>query len=145
MFLGQKNWFLTQTTLTMASTSNAHPLKRLNNAYVQVPASPLSLASYRPLKHAALSAKLKENTPLRPLQFATNPSMSHKRKLSDCDSIHNDSVSVVKKAKLVLTDGSPSKVKAIVPTANACPDFPNGYVYCHQCSRKRDILSEFTS
>ncbi|KAF8813926.1 hypothetical protein BYT27DRAFT_7084104 [Phlegmacium glaucopus] len=131
----------------MASTSKAHPsIQRLNNAYVQVPVSPLSLTTYRSLKAPILSAssmKLKENTPLRPLQFTTIPSMSHKRKRSDCDSIHDGPLSVVKKAKLVVPDGTPSKARSqpIVPTANACPDFPNGYVYCHQCSKKRDILT----
>jgi len=135
----------------MALTSKAHPsIQRLNHAYVQVPASPLSLASYHPLKapiHTASSMKLKENTPLRPLQFSTNPSMSHKRKLSDRGSIHDGPISDVKKVKLFAADGTPSKAKAhpIVPTPNACPDFPNGYVYCHQCSTKRDILSEFAS
>ena len=136
----------------MASTSRVYPsIQRINNAYVQVPASPLSLASYHPLRtpiHTASSTKLKENTPLR-LQFTTNPSTSRKRKLSDCVSVHGP-ISVLKKAKLNAADETPSKVKAprsqqIVPTANACPDFPNGYVYCHQCSKKRDILSEFAS
>ena len=137
----------------MASTSRAHPsIQRINNAYVQVPASPLSLASYYPLTgrtpiHTASSTKLKENTPLR-LQFTTNPSTSRKRKLSDSISIHDGPISVLKKAKLNVVDETPSKVKAprsqqIVPTVNACPEFPNGYVYCHQCSKKRDILSKF--
>ena len=135
----------------MASTSRAHPsVQRINNAYVQVPASPLSLASYHPLRtpvHTASSTKLKENTPLRRLQFTANPSTSHKRKLSDCIPIHDGPISVLKKAKL---NETPSKVKAprsqqIVPTANACPDFPNGYVYCHQCCKKRDILGKFAS
>ena len=138
----------------MASTSQAHhahpSIQRINNAYVQVPASPLSLATYRPLKtpiYAASSIKLKENTPLRPLQYATNTSASRKRKLSNCDSIHAGPISVLKKVKLVAADATPSKVRSqpIVPTANACPDFPNGYAYCHQCCRKRDILSEFVS
>ena len=133
----------------MASTARAH---RINNAYVQVPASPLSLASYHPLNtsiHTASSTKLKENTPLR-LQFTTNSSSSRKRKLSDCISIHDGSASVLKKAKFSAVDETPSKVKAsrsqqIIPTANACPEFPNGFAYCHQCSRKRDILSKFAS
>jgi ribosomal protein L34E len=138
--------------LTMASTSRAHPsIQRINNAYVQVPASPLSLASYHPLGtpvRSASSTKLKENTPFRLFTTNLNPSTSRKRKLSDC--IHDGPISVVKRSKLNAADETPSKVKAprsqqIVPTANACPDFPNGYVYCHQCSRKRDILSKFAS
>ena len=129
------------------STSRAHPsIQRINNAYVQVPASPLSLASYHPLRTP--STKLKENTPFRP--FTTNSSTSRKRKLSDCISIHDGSIPVLKKSKLNAADETPSKVKVsrglqIVPTANACPDFPNGYVYCHQCSKKRDILCKFAS
>ena len=129
----------------MASASKAHlSVQRINKAYVQVPTSPLSLASY----HPALSAKLKENTPLRPLQFSTKLSMSRKRKRSDPECVRDESISVLKKAKLVTVDGTSSNVKTprnqpIVPTANACPDLPNGYVYCHQCAQKRDILSEF--
>ena len=137
----------------MASTSKGHPsIQRINNAYVQVPASPLSLANYHPLRtpvHTASSTKLKENTPKFRL-FTTNPSTSRKRKLSDSISIHDGPISVLKKSKLNTTDETPSKVKAprsqpIIPTENACPEFPNGYVYCHQCSRKRDILSKFAS
>jgi hypothetical protein len=138
----------------MPSTPRTNPsIQRINNAFVQVPLSPLSLASYRPLKtpiHTASSTKHKENPPFRLQQFTTNPSTSRKRKLSDCIPIHDGLVSVLKKAKLNAADETPSKVKApqsqrIVPTANACPDFPNGYVHCHQCSRKRDILSKFAS
>jgi hypothetical protein len=140
----------------MASTSRAHPsIQKINHAYVQVPPSPLSLASYHLLGtpvHTASSTKLKENTPFR--LFTTNPSTSRKRKISDCISIHDGSISVLKKSKLNPAAESPSKVNAPrsqqmmlqnVPTANACPDFPNGYVYCHQCSKKRDILSKFAS
>ena len=136
----------------MASTPRVHPsIQRINSVYVQVPVSPLSLDSYRPLKtpiHTASRTKLKENTPFR-LQSTTSPSTSRKRRLSDCISIYDGPISVLKKAKLNAAE-TPSKIKApqnhrIVPTANACPDFPNGYVYCHQCSKKRDILSKFAS
>ena len=137
------------TPPTMAATSKARPsIQRINNAYVKVPLSPMSLASYHPLKTHASSTKLKENTPLRPPQFTTNSSTSRKRKLSDCDSIHDGPISLLKRAKLVVADGTLSRAKApqsqpIVPTANACTEFPNGYVYCHQCYKKRDILSKF--
>jgi hypothetical protein len=141
--IGELFTFSTVSPSTMASTSKTHPsIQRINNAYVQVPASPLSLASYRPLKtpiHAASSTKLKENTPLRPLQFTTNPPASRKRKFSDCDSIREF---ITKKSKLNVAD---VLSQPVVPTANACPDFPNGYAHCHQCCKKRDILSKLAS
>ncbi|KAF9447957.1 hypothetical protein P691DRAFT_760343 [Macrolepiota fuliginosa MF-IS2] len=28
---------------------------------------------------------------------------------------------------------------APIPMPNACPDYPNGFIYCHQCSKKRDV------
>ncbi|KAF8160676.1 hypothetical protein B0H34DRAFT_653698 [Crassisporium funariophilum] len=133
----------------MSSTPKQHPvIRRLNKAYVQVPPSPLTLTSYCALgtpTHVASSSKLKENTPLRPLQFAmTQSSLSAplKRKLSS-SALNDGPNASAKKTKLVArSNGTPLKARQsnpVVPAVNACPDFPNGYAYCHQCNKKRDI------
>jgi hypothetical protein len=41
-----------------------------------------------------------------------------------------------KKSKLENTVTKPIATRRSLP--NATPDFPNGFVYCHQCSKKRD-------
>ncbi|KDR75076.1 hypothetical protein GALMADRAFT_156959 [Galerina marginata CBS 339.88] len=141
----------------MSATPKSHPaVQRLNKAYVQVPASPLSLTSYRALgtpNHVASSSRLKENTPLRAaqlamMQHASSSSAFLKRKLSDREpsSLIFDGVNPsAKKSKLSTgaTIGAlmPTQIKPLLPAGNASPEFPNGFAYCHQCNKKRDITA----
>jgi len=142
----------------MSTTPKPHPsVQRLNRAFVQVPVSPQTLSSYRTFgtpAHVAASSKLKENTPLRPLQLGMNQqptgSTSLKRKLSDRDSsslIFDGVVVPFKKSKLSSTmNGTTSNAKEIQPASlsdKPYPNFPNGFVYCHQCNKKRDMLGMF--
>ena len=142
----------------MSATLKPHPsVQRLNKAFVQVPASPQALSSYQTFgtpSHVAASSKLKENTPLRPLQLGMNQqpsgSTSWKRKLSDRGSssmIFDGVVVASKKAKLSFnTDGTTSGTKETQFASlsdKACPEFPNGFVYCHQCNKKRDVSGKF--
>lgn len=141
----------------MSETLKPHPsVQRLNKAYVQVPESPVGLVNYRAIgasAHLVPSSRLKENTPLSPFQLAmaqhaSSSSASTKRKLSDRDSsslvFDGVYVSSSKKSRLSTSAASmtPLKAKALkpaMPAANACPEFPNGFAYCHQCNKKRDI------
>lgn len=144
----------------MSSTPKPYPsVQRLNKAYVQVPQSPVSLSSYRALggsAHLVPSSRLKENTPLPPFKLAmpqhpSSSSASTKRKISDRDSsslvFDGVYISSTKKSRLSASTGNmtPLKAKAPkpeVPAANACPGFPNGFSYCHQCNKKRDVAGK---
>ncbi|PPQ84593.1 hypothetical protein CVT25_015796 [Psilocybe cyanescens] len=143
----------------MSSTPKPYPsVQRLNKAYVQVPQSPVSLSSYRALggsAHLVPSSRLKENTPLPPFKLAmpqhpSSSSASTKRKISDRDSsslvFDGVYISSTKKSKLSASTGNMTPLKAKVPkpevpAANACPGFPNGFSYCHQCNKKRDVAA----
>ena len=71
-------------------------------------------------------------------------------KLSDDDSSVTSlesEPSSSKKAKSAST-GTPLKVAQLntlppQPVANACEEFPNGWIYCHQCCKKRDLEGMF--
>jgi len=149
----------------MSATPSSHSsVQRLNKAYVQVPPSPLTLSSYRSLNtssHVVSSSKLKENTPLRPFQLAnmsnhSASTASSKRKASDRDSssliLDGVNPSATKKSKLSASaattsnNNTPLKTKQTsqsISASNACPEFPNGWTYCHQCNKKRDLNSEY--
>lgn len=140
----------------MTSTPNSHPaIQRLNKAYVQVPPSPVSLSNYRAFAtptHVA-SSKQKENTPLRPFHIpmaehasSSSSSSSLKRKMADREPSKLEGVIIpsAKKSKLAtnISNMTPSKsvsAKPILSATNACPEFPNGWAYCHQCNKKRDV------
>ncbi|KAJ2922753.1 hypothetical protein H1R20_g14379, partial [Candolleomyces eurysporus] len=82
------------------------------------------------------------------LQSASASSASLKRKLSDRDSTSSTvdtAASSSKKAKSVST-GTPLKPSqtnsatlVFQSPSNACPEYPNGWTYCHQCCKKRDL------
>ncbi|KAF4620528.1 hypothetical protein D9613_000295 [Agrocybe pediades] len=133
-------------------------LNRINKAYVQVPPSPLTYLPLNTPVHVVTSPRLKENTPLRSLQNATmsshaTSSVSAKRKASDREpsSLVFDGVNPslsAKKSKLsasAVTNATPLKTKqtpqTTAPAPNACPEFPNGWTYCHQCNKKRDLTT----
>ncbi|KAF8871260.1 hypothetical protein CPB84DRAFT_1830164 [Gymnopilus junonius] len=138
----------------MSATPNSHSVvRKVNKAYVLVPPSPLNLSSYRPLRtpvHVAGGSKLKENMPLRPSQLAMSQqaasSPSLKRKLSERDvsTLVFDRVNPVPKRSKLSTAIPLKNTHIVQPTApaeNACPEFPNGFAYCHQCNKKRDLAA----
>ncbi|TEB38255.1 hypothetical protein FA13DRAFT_1725894 [Coprinellus micaceus] len=145
----------------MSATPRSTLSRRASTAYVEIPPSPFDLHQYQSLsaRHVPASNNgggkpTKENTPLRAprlhmLQSAstsTSASSSLKRKLSDDDSSVTSlesEQSSSKKAKSAST-GTPLKAAQLnivpsQPVANACEEFPNGWIYCHQCCKKRDL------
>lgn len=148
---------LSLSSPAMSSTPKSHPaVQRLNNAYVQVPISPLTSTRNRALStsaHVAPSSKLKENTPLRPsllaMQQHSSASVSFKRKLSERDGpsqILDGVIISTKKSKLSIDASAPLKSRqtefSTLPN-NASEEFPNGFVYCHQCNKKRDATGKY--
>ena len=140
----------------MTSTPNSlSAVQRFNKAYVQVPFSPLTSTRSRgsvTASHVLHSSKLKENTPLRPLslsmqqQSSSSTLTSAKRKLSDRDAPSQvlDGVIISSKKIRMSMDGSASnsikyrRTQTLAYLNNASEEFPNGFVYCHQCNKKRD-------
>ena len=147
---------LSPSSPAMSSTPISHPaVQRLNNAYVQVPVSPLTSSRNRVLStstHVAPSSKLKENTPLRPSLFAmqqhSSASASLKRKITDRDGpsqILDGVIISTKKSKLSIDVSTPLKSRQTEFSTilnNASEEFPNGFVYCHQCNKKRDATGK---
>lgn len=75
-----------------------------------------------------------------------------KRKLTDRDNMHSDAAATKKhrpSLPSVTITLKPTKQKpfasAPIPMPNACPDYPNGFIYCHQCSKKRDVTGLYIS
>jgi hypothetical protein len=141
-------------------------VRRFSQVYVEIPPSPLhrprTLSGSQGFQHVStLSANRKENAPLRPSNMfrtqmqSTSASPSRKRKLSESDAnmaIAAISSSDMKKPKLAAEANKPkaskpSKDGGLIPNAqlsNACEEFPNGFFYCHQCSKKRDFACELS-
>lgn len=137
----------------MSSTANStSAVHRFKQVYVDIPPSPLH-SSYKDQRvfhktPLSTSAQLKENTPLRRSNASISPmeSVSHKRKLSAASASSPDVVrampSVKKQKLLVSATGSSAKSKPGQSSGaqDTDPEYPNGFFYCHQCSKKRDAL-----
>lgn len=136
----------------MSSTANStSAVHRFKQVYVDIPPSPLHSSHKDPRTFhktpLSTSAQLKENTPLRRSNASISPMepLSHKRKLSGASASSPEVVRAmptVKKQKLVTATGSSAKSKpgqsSGVQETNS--EYPSGFFYCHQCSKKRDAL-----
>ncbi|OAX43298.1 hypothetical protein K503DRAFT_181435 [Rhizopogon vinicolor AM-OR11-026] len=101
--------------------------RRQSQVFVEIPSS-ATTSYYQPhvsssRKENALRASVSQNTIM-----STNTSSKRKQ-----DETHDQPS---KKAKVEITSIKPNATRR--PLANATPDFPNGFVYCHQCNKKRD-------
>ncbi|KXN90851.1 hypothetical protein AN958_03505 [Leucoagaricus sp. SymC.cos] len=70
--------------------------------------------------------------------MAASPPASLKRKMNGRD----DNPHKKSRAAAVTITLKPKPkpfASAPIPMPNACPDYPNGFIYCHQCSKKRDV------
>ena len=106
--------------------TNATPAvarRRLTQFYIEVPSSPVALSEYKLLS----SANLKENMPAFPLHAL-------KRKSS-----LNADVPPVKKFKRQQCNPTHAEDDGNIGGAGT-DGHPNEYIYCHQCSKKRDIM-----
>ncbi|KAF5351686.1 hypothetical protein D9756_007699 [Leucocoprinus leucothites] len=70
--------------------------------------------------------------------MAASPPTSLKRKTSSRDDApakkhRTQPVTITLKPKARPFASAP------IPMPNACEDYPNGFIYCHQCSKKRDV------
>lgn len=145
----------------MSTPLQTPAVRRFSQVYVEIPPSPLhgsrTLSDAPHPQHVStLSVNRKENAPLRAtdmfqtqLKINSTP-LSRKRKLSESDAnmaIAAIPSSTMKKPKLATGAKVAEKHKAgtLVPkiqSSNISEEFPNGFFYCHQCSKKRDSASE---
>ncbi|RDB25135.1 hypothetical protein Hypma_007645 [Hypsizygus marmoreus] len=126
----------------MNTPSSSSGLARVKQqVYVAVPLSPYPLSRHQSINKAAPvhvpTGKLKENAPLKLSHVAMDltPQDIRKRKISERDNIDSKDVLAPKGKKQRLANAA---LSATAPASNACPEFPNGYVYCHQCYKKRN-------
>ncbi|KAG2150574.1 zinc-finger domain of monoamine-oxidase A repressor R1-domain-containing protein [Suillus clintonianus] len=109
-------------------------VRRLSQVFVEIPSSALhksnnnSIPTTSSATHAVSSRK---QNPLRAsISQNTIINKSSKRKADES----NDKP--LKKPKLETVAIKLNTTRR--PLANATPDFPNGFLYCHQCNKKRD-------
>jgi hypothetical protein len=141
----------------MSSMPRQHPsVQRVNRAYVEVPPSPLTIhrrVTVSGLHNVQSNNEQKENTPLKPFSLPMShsdaPSTSLKRKLLDREPSSLILESIIlppKKARLSsFSSGAPLNIKQVTmnePAKNISEEFPNGFVYCHQCNKRRDLNGE---
>lgn len=125
--------------------SSAPTPRRRLQVYVEIPPSPLTMhmrrnkptTDDRPAAGSTVhvhGTSLKENAPLT-ASSSTSTLNSNKRKLSDCDLAMSMAAVETKKPKLAAKILDPNAKK----TDKVPADFPNGFFYCHQCAKKRDV------
>ncbi|KAF9241536.1 hypothetical protein BU15DRAFT_44816 [Melanogaster broomeanus] len=119
-------------------------LRRSSHVYVEIPPSPLH-NSRNPYKHSPhVSLTHKENALLRSsssqmISSTISAPSPPKRKL-DVDSIVGMSDQPLTK-KPKAAPSNPTDVGQVKKLANATDEYPNGFVYCHQCNKKRDVAA----
>lgn len=134
----------------MAFSPASAPRRIGQRVYVDVPSSPYSIAPSFYHGDAAMMPRLtlRKNTPsLRPINIsAPRPSdvLAAKRK-----TLENDLLSIkaanAKKPKIAEESVADTTQHLVNTAANACPEFPDGFIYCHHCSQKRDAAGILTS
>jgi len=124
-------------------TTNATPAvskRRPSHFYIEVPPSPVALSEYKPMSSYTINrsqrayANLKENMLALPRKDDTPPHTSLKRKSS-----LNAEGPPVKKIKQQQRKPTHSKDEDNLSGTDT-DGRPNGYIYCHQCLKKRDVI-----
>ncbi|KAG2145988.1 uncharacterized protein EDB93DRAFT_1150360 [Suillus bovinus] len=105
-------------------------VRRLSQVFVEIPSSAMHKPSIpAPSDPTRTVSNRKENT-LRASMSQNTTDKSFKRKTDETLDKPE------KRSKLDTTVSQPTATRRPLP--NATSDFPNGFVYCHQCSKKRD-------
>ncbi|KAM6502140.1 hypothetical protein JOM56_002117 [Amanita muscaria] len=113
--------------------------RRLTRAYVEIPPSPHDLSKYQPLSSSSLNrvkrVPAKENALISPSSRDT-PAAHATLKRKVCNDGTQLGTSSVKKARR-----DNGKVLKHSLSDTGVDGFPSGFVYCHQCSQRRDPLA----
>ncbi|KAG2345520.1 hypothetical protein BDR05DRAFT_960429 [Suillus weaverae] len=106
-------------------------VRRLSQVFVEIPSSALHKPSIPVTSNTTHAVSNRKENALR-ASISQNMIMNKSSKRKSDQTFDKQS----KKSKLETTDIKPTTTRRPLP--NATPDFPNGFVYCHQCSKKRD-------
>ncbi|KAH0588862.1 hypothetical protein H2248_004653 [Termitomyces sp. 'cryptogamus'] len=132
----------------MATSTSASAIRKARqHVYVFVPQSPYPTAPSSQKTNVMPrlnSLALKENTPLRPFNGGAPRLVDEtpvlKRKVPE-DELSLTKAANPKKQKLGEDLAAHAAQHRVNAPANVCPEFPNGFIYCHQCSKKRDVAN----
>lgn len=106
-------------------------VRRLSQVFVEIPSSALHKPSIPATSNTTRTVPNRKENALR-ASISQNAIMNKSSKRKSDETLDKP----VKKSKLETTVIKPTAARHPLP--NATPDFPNGFVYCHQCSKKRD-------
>jgi hypothetical protein len=106
-------------------------VRRLSQVFVEIPASALHKHSIPATSNTTHTVSGRKENALR-ASLSQNTIMNKTSKRKSDETLDKPA----KKSKLENTVTKPIATRRSLP--NATPDFPNGFVYCHQCSKKRD-------
>ncbi|KAG1839050.1 hypothetical protein DFJ58DRAFT_813247 [Suillus subalutaceus] len=106
-------------------------VRRLSQVFVEIPSSALHKPSIPATSNTTHTVSGRKENALR-ASISQNTIMNKSPKRKSDETLDK----LVKKSKVDTTVIKPTATRRPLP--NATPDFPNGFVYCHQCSKKRD-------
>ncbi|KAG1858146.1 hypothetical protein F4604DRAFT_1659212 [Suillus subluteus] len=106
-------------------------VRRLSQVFVEIPSSALHKPSIPATSNTTHTVSGRKENALR-ASISQNTIMNKSPKRKSDETLDKP----VKKSKIDTTVIKPTATRRPLP--NATPDFPNGFVYCHQCSKKRD-------
>jgi hypothetical protein len=144
---------LTPSSLHAQCTPNSSSrLSKLPEVYVLVPRSP-----YSPFSSEAIGTRTTNGThhnpptPLRAhnMPITDSPLSAIKRKHSEGNLNETEQRAPETNLKRPKVSTMTSKAQGSTKlnrteTSNATAEYPNGFFYCHQCSKKRDSSGELT-
>ncbi|KAG2059155.1 hypothetical protein BDR06DRAFT_949813 [Suillus hirtellus] len=105
-------------------------VRRLSQVFVEIPSSELHKPSIPASSDPTRTVSNRKENALRASISQNTMSKSSKRKTDETID------KKAKRSKLETTIIKPTAARRPLP--NATSDFPNGFVYCHQCRQKRD-------
>ncbi|KAA1471774.1 hypothetical protein DENSPDRAFT_837845 [Dentipellis sp. KUC8613] len=127
--------------------------RRFSQVYVEIPPSPYHRSNYAPKssrrtseQHVRAGEERKENEPLlKDSDESMASTSSHsktqvKRKRSERDINPTSGNDPKMKKQKLSAEGDTKHIPTTEVLANANEEYPQGFFYCHQCSKKRDAF-----
>ncbi|KAG1808252.1 uncharacterized protein BJ212DRAFT_1384344 [Suillus subaureus] len=108
-------------------------VRRISQVFVEIPSSALHKPSIPATSNTTHTVSGRKENALR-ASISQNTIMNKSSKRKSDETLDKP----VKKLKIETTAIKPTATRRLL--SNATSDFPNGFVYCHQCSKKRDAV-----
>ncbi|KAH7914107.1 hypothetical protein BJ138DRAFT_1144417 [Hygrophoropsis aurantiaca] len=117
--------------MSAAAKQKGKPMfRRLSQVYVEIPHSPLHTAKKSTAKQSASVTSSRKENALLPSDDSHMESTSSTKRKIDCDMPQQSA----KKLKTVKSSAGVTDEPVVSSEA-----YPNGFFYCHQCNKKRDV------